>query len=250
MQHSLCVCIICHEWGVLCLHCPHQAGGLHVPSWPPRSRRPFHFPSLNHLPLHPLYSEVLFASTKWSPAKLNLTHFKQFTFTHLLEASSVPTHTRLIPNSAVQSAARTLHQPVSGELNLWAWAFSGYRVSFEKRSEVYWETDSCRLSSFSVYDLWKRAGSCNNTQTQSETCARKSPLRPHYIYSHIDGSTQCLLKDLLSITGWFERTEKNSGSFCLFCSLVSKGLQEDVGCNMKEQQNSFTFPENMTMRVN
>lgn len=144
MSEVHCVCIV---------HI--KLEGLHVPSsWPPHGRRPFHFPSLNHFSLHlHLYSEVLFASTKWSPAKLNLTHFKQFTFTHLLEASSVSTHTRLIPDSAAQSAARTLHRPASGELNLWAWAFSGYRVSFEKRSRLCWETDSCTefVSAFMIY---------------------------------------------------------------------------------------------------
>lgn len=86
----------------------------------------FQFPSLHQFPL-PFFLQQY---TKWSQAKLNLIwiHLRPFAFTYFLasiavhkresvgrrenylEASSVSTHTCLIPNTALQSTTPTLSQ--------------------------------------------------------------------------------------------------------------------------------------------
>lgn len=138
-----------HSVSVLCLYYSHQSGGLQVPSWLP------HFSlslsaclpspsSLSYFFLHTcfyLFSST--SSTKWSPAKLNSIwiHLISLLFTHFLagtavnknrnwreernnlEASSVSTHTCLIPNTASQSTARTLYRSVPGKSNLWVRLF-------------------------------------------------------------------------------------------------------------------------------
>lgn len=130
-----------------------------------------------------------------SQTKLYLNSLKKFALNHFLaskganmtqtegrpsdpKASSVSTHTCLIPNTAPESPTRTLYWPVSEKLNLRVCVLKRLKGSFEKQSKVSGERlPATSSSAFMIHG--KKTGGYNNTQTLRKTCILKCCLKVH-----------------------------------------------------------------------
>lgn len=153
-------------------------------------------PNSSSLNLLYTYKVCVATPTKRWPAKLNFIwiHLKSLLWTTSWlakvqtwqtegrpsdpKASSVSTHTCLIPNTAPESPTRTLYWPVSEKLNLRVWVLKRLKGSFEKQSKVSGERlPATSSSAFMIHG--KKTGDYNNTQTLRTTCILKCCLKVH-----------------------------------------------------------------------